>query len=220
MCGRFTLESAGVEIRDEFDLATWPADRGPRYNIAPTQEVAAIVHADGDRQLVWPRWGLVPAWADDPRIGNRMINARAETVAEKPAFRGAFRSRRCLVLADSFYEWQARPDGKQPWRVRYRQGRPFAMAGLWERRVRAGEAPLLSCTILTTTANDLMRPIHDRMPVILPPEIRERWLDDDASPDMLRALLRPCDPDDLDAYPVSTLVNSPRNDLPECCAPL
>jgi putative SOS response-associated peptidase YedK len=219
MCGRFTLESAGADLRAEFGLAEWPIDRGPRYNIAPTQEVAAVLRQDGADHLAWLRWGLIPSWADDVRIGSRMINARAETVAIKPAFRAPFRRRRCLVLADSFYEWAAGPDGKVPMRIRLRNGRPFALAGLWELREREGEPPIRSCTIITTHANAFMRTIHDRMPVILPPAARTRWLDDDARMDELAALLRPCGDDELDAYAVSTLVNSPRNDVPECCAP-
>lgn len=208
-----------MELCAEFGLPEWPPDRAPRYNIAPTQDVAAVVRADGVDRLDWLRWGLVPSWADDVKIGNRMINARAETAAVKPAFRSAFRHRRCLILADSFYEWRPGPNGKVPMRVRYRQGAPFAMAGLWELRERAGEPPLRSCTILTTQASPFMRTIHDRMPVILPPDARDRWLDSDAQPDDLAALLRPCDDADLDAYAVSTLVNSPRNDLPECTIP-
>jgi putative SOS response-associated peptidase YedK len=220
MCGRFTLESAGADLSAEFGLPGWPIDRPPRYNIAPTQEVAAIVRgADGDR-LAWPRWGLVPFWADDERIGSRMINARAETVAEKPAFRTAFRRRRCMVLCDGFYEWRVGPDGKAPFRIRLRGGTPFGLAGLWEQRERNGEPPLVTCTILTTAANAFMRPIHDRMPVILPRADRERWLDIATPLSDLVPLLSGDVQHDFEAWQVSSLVNSPRNDVPECCAPV
>ena len=222
MCGRFTLRTPVKDVVAAFDvLATDFADVLPlfaHYNIAPTQQVVAV-RTDpsvGGRQLVPLRWGLVPSWADDPAIGNRMINARAETVASKPSFRAAFKSRRCLVVADGFYEWQKRGASKQPYYIQLRDGRPFGLAGLWE-RWRHDDQAIESCTIITTEANELMRPLHDRMPVILPREEYASWLDPRPDRgDVLRKLLRPYPPEDMTAYPVSTIVNNPRNDVPQC----
>ena len=214
MCGRFIMKATPEAFESTLGLAPPPGYR-PRYNIAPTQQVLAIV-AEGEaprpRML---RWGLVPFWADDPSIGNRLINARAETVADKPAFRAAFQKRRCLVAADGFYEWQPRPGGKRPMRIALGSGRPFVFAGLWERWGK-GAHPIETCTILTTTANEAVRPIHERMPVLLDPAGRERWLDPRASRPELLELLAPWEGEPLEAYEVSTLVNSPANDLPEC----
>jgi putative SOS response-associated peptidase YedK len=195
-----------------------------RYNIAPTQPVAAIrqPEAASERELVLLKWGLVPPWADDPSIGSRMINARAETVAQKPSFRTAFKKRRCLILADGYYEWQKRDARKQPYLIHRRDDRPFAFAGLWEQwRGDSEEAPLESCTIITTDANDATRHVHDRMPVILDAGDYDRWLDPaihDRS--QLEPLLAPCGAEDLVAVPVSTHVNNPRNDDSRCVAPL
>jgi putative SOS response-associated peptidase YedK len=219
MCGRFTLTSSPAELRREFLLADWPAERRPRYNIAPTQDVAALRGVADERHLAWLRWGLVPAWATDVRVGARMINARGETVAAKPAFRSAFRRRRCLVLADGFYEWRAEPDGKVPVWVHRRDGAPFAFAGIWERCERAGEEPIESCAIITGPADAFMQPVHDRMPVILGREQRERWLEDAPEAELLK-LLRATPSADLQMHAVSRLVNSPRNDVPACCAPV
>lgn len=218
MCGRFTLKAGPEEIQGAFGTAPPPGYR-PRYNIAPSQEVLAITAEEDGRRARYLRWGLVPFWARDPAIGNRMINARGETLADKPAYRNAFAHRRCLVLADGFYEWQRRPEGKRPMRVRYRGERPFALAGLWE-RWGTGAHPLETCTIVTTGPNALMEPIHDRMPVVLDGEGVEQWLRPDAPRDELLALLRPCPPDGLEVYEVSTLVNSPAHDLPECLDPV
>src|SRR5438067_3297187 len=167
MCGRFTLTAPREALTSLFPLFDIP-DVTPSYNVAPTQAVLAVrVPAGRDKpELAALKWGLVPGWADDPAIGNRLINARAETVAEKPAFRAAFRQRRCLVLADGFFEWQKVNGRKQPYYFGLRRGEPFAFAGLWERWDK-GEIPLETCTLLTTEANTLLRPLHDRMPVIL-----------------------------------------------------
>jgi putative SOS response-associated peptidase YedK len=167
------------------------------------------------------RWGLIPSWADDPAIGARMINARAETVAMKPAFRSAFRQRRCLVIADGFYEWRKLPRRKQPHYIRLRDRKPFAFAGLWERWTgsdRVGDAAsVLSCTIITTAPNELIAPLHNRMPVILRSKDYGTWLDPDTTQcDVLEPLLCPYPPDEMEAYPVSTHVNNPSNDTPEC----
>ncbi|MCU0290522.1 MAG: SOS response-associated peptidase [Thermoanaerobaculaceae bacterium] len=216
MCGRFTLASPGNIVAEVFGLDEEPLV-SPRFNIAPTQDVTVVRTPAGRRQAGTLQWGLVPSWAKDEAIGSKLINARAETVAEKPAFRAALRARRCLVLADGFYEWQPAGGRKQPWYFRAADGRPFAFAGLWERwQPAAGEA-VESCTIITTEANDLVRPVHERMPVILPLDVLDRWLGG-GSTDALQALLRPAPEGFLEAYPVSLRVNSPSNDDPGCIA--
>jgi len=196
----------------------------PRYNIAPSQPVAVVRRrpqsGDDQRQLVLMRWGLIPSWATDPAIGNRLANARSESVLEKPAFRAAMRRRRCLIPADGFYEWKKNGRNKQPYLIGLRDGRLFAFAGLWEAWEGADHSYVESCTILTTTPNELMAPIHDRMPVILPAEAYGPWLDPAVPPAEVLAWLRPLPADQMTAYPVSTLVNNPRNDRPECVAPL
>lgn len=188
------------------------------YNIAPTQDVAAVrVQSETHRrQLVLLHWGLVPFWADDPSIGNRMINARAETLASKPAFREAFRQRRCIIVADGFYEWRKERRAKQPYHI-VPKGEPlFGFAGLWEQWKHEGQK-FESCTIVTTEANELIRPLHDRMPAILAPEDYARWLDPNLrEPDKLQSALRPYPADEMELYPVNPLVNSPRNDDPKC----
>lgn len=221
MCGRFSLRSEGQAVAAQFGLAEVP-DLTPRYNIAPTQPVAVVRQAEQGRALAMLRWGLVPAWADDPATGNRMINARAETAAEKPAFRNALRRRRCLVVADGFYEWQASGQGrrKQPYYIRLMDTAPFAFAGLWEHWEGQGQA-LDTCTILTTEPNDVVRPIHNRMPVIVPPEAYDLWLDPDtqqAGP--LQTILQPYADEALIAYPVDTYVNQVGHDDPRCVAQL
>lgn len=219
MCGRFTLATPREDLAEELGIFV-PDDYRPRYNIAPGQPVLIVLADDGGARAERARWGLVPPWAEDPAIGNRLINARAESAAQKPAFRHAFRRRRCLIPADGFFEWQKGPHGKIPFYIRHVGRRPFTFAGLWEEwRPDPESPPLRTCTILTTDANPLVRPIHARMPVILPPGERERWLDPDADPRTLAPLLQPYPRDDLEAYRVSTLVNSPRNDRPECIEP-
>jgi putative SOS response-associated peptidase YedK len=221
MCGRFTLATRPQQIADEFPLFDLP-ELAPRYNIAPTQTVAVarILPEGPKREIALLRWGLVPSWAADPSVGTRMINARAETAATKPAFRAAYRKRRCLVLADGFYEWQKVGKKKQPYRFCIKEHELFAFAGLWEHWEREGKA-LETCSILTTTANDLVRPCHERMPVILPRTEYERWLDpaNQTGPD-LDALLRPLPADLMTAYPVSPVVNNARHDAPDCVTPL
>lgn len=222
MCGRFTLITPAEALAEQFQLFEIPS-LAPRYNIAPTQPVAAVrrVPGDGQRELVLLRWGLVPFWAKDPGIGARMINARSETVAEKPAFRAAFRRRRCLVPADGFYEWRRLERGKQPFYVRLRDERPFAFAGLWERWEGPDETAIDSCTLLTTEPNDLIRPVHSRMPVILSPKDYDLWLDPGVQKvELLQPLLRPYPSEGMLAYPISTWVNKPKNDSPRCIEPL
>jgi putative SOS response-associated peptidase YedK len=216
MCGRFTLKTPAGAIVSEFNLRRLDVELRPRFNIAPSQDVLVVLlDGDGSPRGTHFRWGLVPFWAKDPRIGNRLINARAETVHEKPAFRAAFARRRCLVIADGFYEWQKHAGGKRPFRIQRRDGRAFAFAGIWE-EWGSRAAPLRSCAILTTSPNELMWPIHDRMPVVLPPEAYHLWIDGNRSGDECAALLSPCPDTELEAFEVSTLVNSPANDRPEC----
>jgi putative SOS response-associated peptidase YedK len=221
MCGRFTLRTPNAVLLETFQLDSAP-ELSPRYNIAPTQSVP-VVRADEHRQreLVGMRWGLVPSWAKDPSIGNRMINARSETVSEKPSFRAAWKRRRCLIVADGFYEWQKVGSGKQPYFIHRRDDRPFAFAGLWEHWLQA-EVSLETCTILTTAASKLLQTIHDRSPVILPPEEYDGWLDPE-SPDLerLAELLVPsCNEPDFVVEPVSTRVNNSRYDRPDCIEPV
>jgi putative SOS response-associated peptidase YedK len=190
----------------------------PSYNVAPTQQVAAVLEDEGGRRLEMLRWGLVPSWAVDSDIGSRMINARSETAPEKPSFRRAFRGRRCLIPADGFYEWKREEGGKQPYYFRMQDGRPFAFAGLWESWDK-GDGTLRTCTILTTRANPVLEGIHDRMPVILPRDAYNAWLDPDADREELGELMIPYPHDDLEAYPVSRFVNSPRNNDERCVEP-
>jgi putative SOS response-associated peptidase YedK len=232
MCGRYTLTSPVAEVAATFGFPERP-NLPARFNIAPTQQIAAVRRdpADGRRHLALLRWGLVPSWAKDAAIGSRMINARAETLAEKPAFRSALKHRRCLIPADGFYEWRRDPGGgpKQPFRIVMRDGEPFALAGLWEVWKEPREAPsdpapldqpLESATIVTTAANAVLRDLHDRMPVILAELDWDAWLDPAVPPEAALALLKPCPEDWLDRYPVSTRVNSVRNDDPTLIEPV
>jgi len=220
MCGRFALtEPDPAAIAEQFSVHHVP-ELAPRYNIAPTQPVATVVREPehGLNEIAVMRWGLIPAWAKDPSIGSRLINARGETVHEKPSFRAALRRRRCLVLADGFYEWQKRPDGvKQPVFIRLKDDGLFALAGLWERwtEPQSGEV-LVTCTIITTSPNELVAPLHNRMPVILPREDYDAWLDPARTdPATVMPLLRPYPAEAMTCYPVSRLVNNPRNEGPE-----
>ena len=226
MCGRFTQSQSATTLAATFHLAAVP-DLPPRYNIAPTQPVTAILATSepaaeqtSDRaewQIRQLRWGLIPSWAKDMSMGARMINARAETVAEKPAFRSAFRQRRCLLVADGFYEWQRLEGKKQPFYFRLQDQQPFAFAGLWEHWQSPEGDSIDSCTILTTQANELLSSIHDRMPVILPPSSYDLWLDRTVrQPEQLQSLLQPYPAEAMTAYPVSTKVNSPAYDRAEC----
>jgi putative SOS response-associated peptidase YedK len=216
MCGRFAFYTSREAVLAVFGVGL-PFEPEPRYNVAPSQLVAAIRAGDNGPEGVRLRWGLVPFWAKDAAIGNRMINARAETLAEKPAFRNAWRKRRCLVLANGFYEWRGQGTGRTPFYIARPDGRPIAFAGLWERWEK-GDAPLETCTIITTAANRLLRGIHDRMPVILPPEMLRAWLDAAAPLANLESLLRPAPEDLLDAREVGRAVNSPANEGPQLIA--
>lgn len=219
MCGRFAQKSPSKKIKKQFKVEEVPS-LVERYNVAPTQSVLAVREASDGREAAFLKWGLVPSWAKDPGIGNRLINARSETVTEKPSFRVAFARRRVLVPADGFFEWSRRGDRKRPFYFHMRDGEPFAIAGLWERWEGEG-GPLETCTLLTTEANELLAHYHDRMPVIVRPEDYEVWLDADISqPERLTPLLRPYPHEEMSAYAVSALVNSPSNDTPRCVEPV
>ncbi|PSB18143.1 SOS response-associated peptidase [Phormidesmis priestleyi ULC007] len=220
MCGRFSQSLIGDVIAEAFQLVEIP-DWQPRYNIAPTQTIPAIVAAEsGNRQFKPLRWGLIPSWSKDPAIGAKLINARSETVTEKPSFRSAFKQRRCLILADGFYEWRKQSGKKQPFYFRLEDSSPFAFAGLWERWHDSEDDRLETCTILTTEANQTVAQVHDRMPVILHADSYDRWLDPSQPLESLQALLCPYDSNLMTAYPVNSSVNSPWNDTPDCTVPL
>ncbi|MCW5729223.1 MAG: SOS response-associated peptidase [Alphaproteobacteria bacterium] len=219
MCGRYSITTPVEALARLFGFPERP-NLAPRYNLAPTQIAPVVRESEDGRHLALLRWGLVPFWAKDADIGARMINARAETLAEKPAFRDAFRKRRCILPADGFYEWQAAEGRKRPHLIRRRDGRPLAFAGLWESWRGAGAEPLETFTIVTTDANETLRPIHERMPAILEEADFGLWLAATSDAARLRALLRPAGKDILEAIEVSTRVNNVRNDDAACAAPL
>jgi putative SOS response-associated peptidase YedK len=244
MCGRFTLTAEARALAARFgvnyprgfagpaavDSASTAVDAvqsqpvlTPRYNIAPTQSVI-VVNDTGQRQIVQMRWGLIPSWAKDESIGNRMVNARAETIAEKPAFRAALKKRRCLIPADGFYEWQKGETTKvpkQPMCIRLKSKEPFGFAGLWEHWNSPAGEEVLSCTIITTGVNELLKDVHHRMPVILPREAEAVWLDPKIQdPDTLLPLLKPYPSELMEYFPVDRIVNSPANDTPQCIIPI
>lgn len=226
MCGRFTLASDAEMLQQVFFDFEVPMNLSPRYNISPTQDVAVIANTEPQSNgghVEFFHWGLIPSWAKDPGIGNRMINARSETLAEKPSFRNAYKRRRCLVLSDGYYEWQKIPGDrrKQPVYIRLKSQKPFALAGLWEIwQTEEMAEPLRSCTIITCPPNALLAEIHHRMPVILPQGVYAEWLAPDVrSADALQSLLTPYTDEDMEAYPVSRFVNRPVNDAPQCIAP-
>jgi putative SOS response-associated peptidase YedK len=214
MCGRYTLSKLEQLLRQFPAIIPLPPGLMPRFNIAPTQPVPVIANNHPDRVELF-QWGLIPSWSKDSSCSGRMINARAETLAERPSFRTALKRRRCLVPADGFYEWRKEPDGKTktPMYVRRRDGEPFAFAGLWDVWHTPDGSVVPSCTVITTAPNELMAPIHDRMPAILPRSAYERWLSprEQDAVDMT-ALLQPYPAAELEAYPVSRMVNSPRNE--------
>lgn len=210
MCGRFAQRSPARKVAKQFGVEEVPP-LAERYNVAPAQMILGIRGEGGAREATFFKWGLVPRWAKDPGIGNKLINARSETVEEKPSFREAFSRRRCIIPADGFYEWKREARRKQPFFFRMRDERPFGFAGLWERWEGEGEV-INSCTILTTEANEVLRPVHDRMPVILHLEDYELWLDGDPRrPDLMKDLLRSYPEEKMVGYPVGSSVNSPRN---------
>ena len=216
MCGRFTLTCSGEQITEQFQLSEVP-ELTPRYNIAPTQLIAtvSINSQSKNRQLIRMRWGLIPSWAKDKKMGAKLINARVETAAEKPSFRHAIRRRRCLIVADGFYEWQKQKDQKQPYYLHLENHQPFAFAGLWERWKSPENKEIISCTILTAEANAEIRSIHHRQPIIIPKNNYSRWLDPHLTePQEILPLLTSQPP--LNYYPVNPGVNSPRRDEPDC----
>lgn len=220
MCGRFTLTTDLDHLEERFAFRAAGLSYSPRYNIAPSQAVLTLIKVDEPR-AEFLQWGLIPAWAKDASIGNRLINARAETVAEKPSFRRALQKRRCLVLADGFYEWKKEGNKKTPMYIALKSHEPFGFAGLWETWRSATGETIRSCTIITTTPNALMKSIHNRMPVILPREAEAFWLDQTVEdPQELLPLLTPFPAKAMEAYAISTLVNSPKNDTPACLTPL
>jgi putative SOS response-associated peptidase YedK len=223
MCGRFSLRHSEAAIAEAFQLQALPTIP-PRYNIAPTQPVPVVLVTPEQptHHFQWLYWGLIPSWADDPKIGVRMINARSETVAEKPSFRNAFKRRRCLIVADGFYEWQRLDGQKQPFYFQVHEGNEiFAFAGLWEYWASSTGEEITSCSILTTEANDLMRPIHDRMPVILHATDYDRWLDPTVQQaSALQPLLQPYSAEAMSCYPVSTHVNNAKHEDASCIQPL
>lgn len=209
MCGRFTLTVNINTLAEIFGVAP-TLEAAPRYNIAPTQEVVSILR-DGTAHLEWLQWGLIPSWAKDASIGSKMINARAETLAEKPSFKRLLRSRRCLVPADGFYEWKKEHGSKTPMYITLKDGSPFAFAGLWDLWHSPDGQQLRTCTLITTEPNAVVAPIHDRMPVILTPDAREMWLDNSIQDEhALLPLLSPYPAEDMTARAVSRLVNNPK----------
>jgi len=227
MCGRFTQLRSWAELHEVMDFIGTPLNLRPRYNVAPSQDVAVVRAAEGGRGLAMLRWGLIPPWAKDPAIGHKLINARSETAAEKPSFRSAFRHRRCLIPADGFYEWQREGKTRRPWLFGLRDGASMAFAGLWETWTVPEDAALTgsldehspgdvieTCTILTTAANGTASPVHGRMPVILAPEAWDAWLAGE------EVFLGPYPADAMTAHPVSTHVNRPANDDPRCVEPV
>lgn len=230
MCGRYTLKTPAAQLMDLFRVFDFP-ELTPRYNIAPTQKVLCIrLDENGILQAVMMKWGLIPFWADDQSIGSKMINARGETVAEKPAFRTAFARRRCLIIADGFYEWQKLSTGKkQPWLMEWFDHSPFAMAGLWESWTPKATVGTMSddpasvvesCSIITTEANSFMSVLHDRMPVILSPESWMAWLSAASGKEQLLGLIKPLEEELLIRTCVSTIVNRPVPDSPDCVQPI
>ena len=218
MCGRYTITVDPGELAQRFNATLPPDPLQPRYNAAPSQNLPVLLN-EGDRQIQMLKWGLIPHWAKNASDYN-LINARAETIEEKPSFRDALQKRRCLVLTDGFYEWRKTPDGKTPMRITLKSGEPFAFAGLWETWKDPDGNPLRTFTIITTTPNDLMATIHNRMPVILSRADENMWIDNMPGVGAWRSLMRPYPADLMTAYPVSAKVNSPANDTPAVMAPL
>lgn len=220
MCGRFALAATGEEVAAHYHLSELPFIAA-RYNVAPTQPVAAVrLNEQGQREFTFFQWGLIPSWAKDPSIGSKLINARSETAAGKPSFRAAFKRRRCLLPATGFYEWRKLNGGKQPMYIHEAGGGLMSLAGLWEIWHAPDGGELETCTILTTSANALMAPIHDRMPVIIDPADYEMWLAPDTPSDQLQHLLRPYGDGGLAVYPVSPAVNRPQNEGETLIAPV
>ena len=222
MCGRFVQNFTFETLQDNFNIQTAEANIQPNFNVAPTQEILTIIKHDNEIKLEKLHWGLVPFWAKDTSIGSRMINARAETVASKPSFRNAFKKQRCLIPASGFYEWKGEKGQKQPYYITIPSGEPFAFAGLWEAWTgKDDESVYKSCTIITTAANDKISELHNRMPIILDPKVYEQWLDIDIQdPKKLELILKDGIVHDMKYHPVSKLVNSVKNNDPNCIKPI
>jgi len=222
MCGRFTLRSSVKEIAEALEATSVKIkEEKARYNIAPTQDIIAAREEGENRELVMLHWGLVPSWAKDPAVGARMINARSETVTEKPSFREAFQRRRCLIPSSGFYEWKREGTRKQPFYFKMKDEQPFAFAGLWEHWEGEGGEAIESCTILTTEANEVLAPVHDRMPVIVAPENYELWLDPTMNKtEPVTPLLRPYSAERMSSHPVGLSVNNPQYDREDLLAPI
>lgn len=216
MCGRYSFILEDEMIRERFGVTVRSAIYKARYNCAPTQKLAVISNENPDELSLY-RWGLIPFWAKDPAIGNKLINAKSETILEKPSFKNAFKSKRCLVLSDGFYEWK-KDRLKTPYRITRRDGVAFAMAGIWDKWIDLEGGEIHSFAILTTSPNSLMAKIHDRMPVILDKNMEKRWIENVPQEELLE-MMKPCDSSSLLAYHVSSMVNSPRNDSPEILIP-
>jgi putative SOS response-associated peptidase YedK len=221
MCGRFTRSSPPRAIAEELGVDVDPLlAEGPRFNVCPSENVLVVARGKDDvAKAGWMKWGLVPWFAEDAKSGPRAINARAETLATNRTFREPFQRRRCLVVADGFYEWRRIGAERFPMYFRLRSRRPFVFAGVWDRWKPKDGDPLVSCAIVTCAPNGLVAPVHDRMPVIVPPSARDGWLAADAAPRALTGILRPYPESEMEAYPVSRLVNTPKNDGPECIQP-
>jgi putative SOS response-associated peptidase YedK len=222
MCGRFALYTDPIALAKKFQTENL-LDLQPSYNVAPSQTIPIIRNEQGHRLFALARWGLIPSWAKDIRIGYNTINARADTVAEKPSFRSAFQRRRCLIPADGSFEWQeiAGNKIKQPWYISLTNQEPMALAGLWEHWQGSDGSEIESCTIIVTAGNEMMQPIHDRMPVILSPETWATWLDTaNTNKQGLHSLLTQYPAEEMAAWPVSTVVNSPRHNSGECIQPI
>ncbi len=219
MCGRYSITVPTSQLAERFDAAPPSETPGPHYNAAPTQELPVLLN-EGERQIQLLRWGLIPHWSKDTSTAYKMINARSETLDEKPAYRDTFKKRRCLVLADGFYEWQKTGKGKTPIRFTLKSGEPFAFAGLWENWKDPEGNWLRTFTIITGKANALVAPVHDRMPMILLPENEKTWLDNEAGPTIWGNMLQPYPAELMRAYPVSTRVNATSNDDPSLIEPV
>ena len=224
MCGRFVQYSPLQTIQQMLDVGTVSFEVIPNYNVAPTQKIITVIKHNNENKLEKLHWGLVPFWAKDISIGSRMINARAETVSQKPSFRNAFRKRRCLIPADGFYEWKGEKGNKQPYYVSIPSGEPFSFAGLWETwtdKETGEESVYKSCTIITTAASESIREIHHRMPVILDPKFHEKWLNADIQdPKALQVIINDGIIHDMKYYSVSKFVNSVKNNHPNCIKPV
>jgi putative SOS response-associated peptidase YedK len=220
MCGRFVQKSDLRKIAPLFKVEVVESDLQPSFNVAPRQPIAVIME-DGKKKIVTMQWGLIPFWAKDPAIANKLINARAETLAEKPSFRHSFKSKRCLIIADGFYEWKKEGDEKRPMFITLKNGEPFCMAGLYDHWKSPDGSQVVSCAIVTTAANPFMEPIHSRMPVIVPAEAHDFWLDPrNTDVSVLQALLKPFEAGEMHAVQVSKLVNDPHHNSPDLILPI